>query len=132
LEVYIPKRRLPLILILVWNSNGTFSILLLTITTGMAVPLSTVPAASWWSIAYLVIIGSIISFIAYIYMLQNYHQKLIVMLTSTQLLLLLGAVIFGETLTIAIGIGGLITLSGLYMVNHSIKKNKRILAGNKV
>jgi hypothetical protein len=31
-----------------------------------------------------------------------------------------------------IGIGGLITLSGLYMVNHSIKKNKRILAGNKV
>jgi drug/metabolite transporter (DMT)-like permease len=26
---------------------------------------------SWWSIAYLVIIGSILSFIAYIYMLQN-------------------------------------------------------------
>jgi hypothetical protein len=44
---------------------------------------------------------------------------------------LLGAVIFAA-LTVAIGIGGLITLSGLYMVNHSIKKNKRILAGNKV
>jgi drug/metabolite transporter (DMT)-like permease len=38
----------------------------------------------------------------------------------------LGAVIFGETLTIAIGIGGLITLSGLYMVSF-IEKNKRIL-----
>jgi drug/metabolite transporter (DMT)-like permease len=37
--------------------------------------------------------------------------------------------IFWETLTVAIGIGGLITLSGLYMVNHSIKKNKRILLG---
>jgi drug/metabolite transporter (DMT)-like permease len=43
-----------------------------------------------------------------------------------------GCIIFGEVLTVAIGIGGLITLSGLYMVNHSIKKNKRILAGNKV
>jgi drug/metabolite transporter (DMT)-like permease len=75
-SLYTKKKGVPLILILVWNSNGTFSILLLTITetTGMAVPLSTVPAASWWSIAYC-IIGSIISFIAYIYMLQKYHQK---------------------------------------------------------
>jgi drug/metabolite transporter (DMT)-like permease len=30
-----------------------------------------IPAISWWSIAYLVIIGSILSLIAYIYMLQN-------------------------------------------------------------
>jgi hypothetical protein len=52
--------------------------------------------------------------------------------TSTQLLLYCWVRYFGETLTVAIGIGGLITLSGLYMVNHSIKKNKRILAGNKV
>jgi drug/metabolite transporter (DMT)-like permease len=42
---------------------------------------------------------------------------------------LLGAVIFGETLTVAIGIGGLITLSGLYMVNHSIKKTSVFLLG---
>lgn len=112
------------------------SILLLTITetTGMAVPLSTIPAISWWSIAYLVIIGSIISFIAYIYMLQKLPPEInsIYAYVNPIVAVLLGAVIFGETLTVAIGIGGLITLSGLYMVNHSIKKNKRILAGNKV
>jgi len=112
------------------------SILLLTITqtTGMAVPISTVPAASWWSIAYLVIIGSIISFIAYIYMLQKLPPEInsIYAYVNPIIAVLLGAVIFGEVLTVAIGIGGLITLSGLYMVNHSIKKNKRILAGNKV
>ncbi|MBX9888590.1 MAG: EamA family transporter [Flavobacteriaceae bacterium] len=112
------------------------SILLLTITetTGMAVPISTVPAASWWSIAYLVIIGSIISFIAYIYMLQKLPPEInsIYAYVNPVVAVLLGAIIFGETLTLAIGIGGLITLSGLYMVNHSIKKNKRILAGNKV
>lgn len=112
------------------------SILLLSITetTGTAVPVSTIPAISWWSIAYLVIIGSIISFIAYIYMLQKLPPEInsIYAYVNPIVAVLLGAVIFGESLTLAIGIGGLITLSGLYMVNHSIKKNKRILAGNKV
>lgn len=112
------------------------SIFLLSITetTGMAVPLSTIPAISWWSIAYLVIIGSIISFIAYIYMLQKLPPEInsIYAYVNPIVAVLLGAIIFGESLTLAIGIGGLITLSGLYMVNHSIKKNKRILAGNKV
>ena len=112
------------------------SIFLLTITetTGMAVPLSTIPAISWWAIAYLVIIGSIISFIAYIYMLQKLPPEInsIYAYVNPIVAVLLGAIIFGESLTLAIGIGGLITLSGLYMVNHSIKKNKRILAGNKV
>ena len=112
------------------------SILLLSITetTGTAVPVSTIPAISWWSIAYLVIIGSIISFIAYIYMLQKLPPEInsIYAYVNPIVAVLLGAIIFGESLTLAIGIGGLITLSGLYMVNHSIKKNKRILAGNKV
>jgi drug/metabolite transporter (DMT)-like permease len=112
------------------------SIVLLSITetNGMAVPLSTIPSISWWSIAYLVIIGSIISFIAYIYMLQKLPPEInsIYAYVNPIVAVLLGAVIFGESLTLAIGIGGLITLSGLYMVNHSIKKNKRILAGNKV
>jgi drug/metabolite transporter (DMT)-like permease len=97
----------------------------------MAVPLSTVPAASWWSIAYLVIIGSI-SFIAYIYMLQKLPPEInsIYAYVNPIVAVLLVPLFFGETLTVAIGIGGL--MSGLYMVNHSIKKNKRILAGNKV
>jgi drug/metabolite transporter (DMT)-like permease len=44
---------------------------------------------------------------------------------------LLGAVIFGETLTVAIGIGGLITEWFVYGQSFD-QKNKRILAGNKV
>jgi drug/metabolite transporter (DMT)-like permease len=112
------------------------SLLLITITetTGMAVPLNSIPAASWWSIAYLVIIGSVISFIAYIYMLQKLPPEIssIYAYINPIVAVLLGAVVFGEQLTIAIAIGGAITLFGLYMVNHSIKKNKRILTENKV
>jgi hypothetical protein len=63
-------------------------------------------------------------------MLQKLPEINSIYATST-IVAVLGAIIFWKKL-IAIGIGGLITLSGLYMVNHSIKKNKRILAGNKV
>mgnify|MGYP003507901718 FL=1 len=35
---------------------------------------------------------------------------------------ILGSIIFGEPLTIAIAIGGSITLLGLYMVNYSFRK----------
>lgn len=105
------------------------SLLLITITenTGMAVPLVTIPAASWWSIAYLVIIGSVISFIAYIYMLQKLPPEIssIYAYINPIVAVLLGAIIFGEMLTIAIAIGGGITLFGLYMVNHSIRKTRR-------
>jgi drug/metabolite transporter (DMT)-like permease len=61
-------------------------------------------------------------------MLQNYHPLYIYAYVNP-IVAVLGAVIFGETLTIAIGIGGLITLSGLYMVNHSIKKTSVFLLG---
>jgi drug/metabolite transporter (DMT)-like permease len=54
----------------------------------MAVPYKyTVPAASWWSIAYLVIIGSIISFIAYIYMLQKLPPEINSIYATSTLLL---------------------------------------------
>jgi hypothetical protein len=39
---------------------------------------------------------------------------------------LLGALIFGEALTMVIAIGGGITIFGLYMVNHSIRKARRL------
>ena len=45
---------------------------------------------------------------------------------------LLGAFIFGEPLTMAIAIGGAVTLCGLYMVNHSIRKTRKMALENKV
>ncbi|MBU2061147.1 MAG: EamA family transporter, partial [Bacteroidetes bacterium] len=40
--------------------------------------------------------------------------------------ILLGALLFEETLNIAIAIGGTITLSGLFMVNKSIRRTRRL------
>ena len=50
--------------------SGTI-LLSLTHLTGKAVPLSEIPWQSWTAIAYLVVFGSVLSFIAYLYALQH-------------------------------------------------------------
>jgi drug/metabolite transporter (DMT)-like permease len=107
------------------------SIFLFAITgaTGTSVNIASIPAISWWSIAYLVIIGSVFTFVAFIYALQNLPTELnsIYAYINPIVAVLLGAIIFGEPLTTAIAIGGLVTLSGLYMVNYSIKRTRKVL-----
>jgi drug/metabolite transporter (DMT)-like permease len=98
----------------------------ITGATGTGVTLSSIPAISWWAIAYLVIIGSVLTFIAFIYMLQKLPPEInsVYAYVNPIIAVLLGAIIFREPLTIAIAIGGAITLGGLYMVNYSMRKAK--------
>lgn len=92
--------------------------------TGTAVNLSEIPAISWWSIAYLVVFGSVLTFIAFIYALQNLPAAIssVYSYINPIIAVLLGALIFGETLNAAIAIGGSVTLFGLYLVNYSLRK----------
>jgi drug/metabolite transporter (DMT)-like permease len=101
-------------------------ILAITGATGTGVNITSIPANSWWAIAYLVIIGSVLTFIAFIYALQKLPSELtsIYAYINPIIAVLLGAMIYGEPLTMAIGIGGAVTLCGLYMVNYSIRKAK--------
>ena len=104
------------------------SILLFAYTgaTGTSVSLSAIPAISWWSIAYLVVFGSVLTFIAFIYALQHLPAEIssIYAYINPIIAVILGAVIFGETLNAAIAIGGGVTLFGLFMVNYSLRKGK--------
>ncbi|TDE31429.1 MULTISPECIES: DMT family transporter [Flavobacterium] len=95
--------------------------------TGTSVSLSAVPAISWWSIAYLVVFGSVLTFIAFIYALQNLPAEIssIYAYINPIIAVILGAVIFGEVLNAAIAIGGGVTLFGLYMVNYSLRKTRK-------
>ena len=92
--------------------------------TGTGVNISSIPANSWWAMGYLIIIGSVLTFIAFIYMLQRLPPEInsIYAYINPIVAVLLGAIIYGEPLTTAIAIGGSITLGGLYMVNYSIRK----------
>ena len=97
-----------------------------TEATGTSVPLSSIPAISWWSIAYLVVIGSVLTFIAFIYALQHLPAEItsVYAYINPIIAVILGAVIFGESLNAAIAIGGGVTLGGLYMVNYAMRKGK--------
>ncbi|KGO90315.1 drug/metabolite-transporting permease [Flavobacterium suncheonense GH29-5 = DSM 17707] len=92
--------------------------------TGTSIPLTEIPAASWWSIAYLVVIGSVLTFIAFIYALQHLPAEVssVYAYVNPIVAVVLGALIFGEPLTMMIGIGGAVTIFGLYLVNRSMRK----------
>ena len=104
------------------------SIILFVITeaSGANIPLSDIPAQSWWAIGYLVVIGSVLTFIAFIYSLQHLPTEIssIYVYINPIVAMVLGAFIFSESLTQAIALGSVVTLIGLYMVNRSIRKTR--------
>jgi drug/metabolite transporter (DMT)-like permease len=94
--------------------------------TKNAIAVSAIPWQSWVSIAYLVIFGSVLSFIAFLYALQNLptEQVSIYAYINPVVAVLLGSMIFGEMLTPFIIAGVLVTLYGVYLVNRSAMKIK--------
>lgn len=105
---------------------SSFFLFGITEAAGSNVPLSQIPLPSWWAIGYLVIIGSVLTFIAFIYSLQHLPTEIssIYVYINPIVAMVLGSFIFGETLTKAIAIGAAVTLTGLYLVNKSIRKTK--------
>jgi drug/metabolite transporter (DMT)-like permease len=91
--------------------------------TGRAVPLTAIAWQSWASIAYLVIFGSLIAFVCYLYALQNLptEQASIYAYINPIVAVILGSMVFDEKLTIYLAIGGLVTLLGVYLVNRAYK-----------
>lgn len=91
--------------------------------SGRAVPLSAIPWEGWASIAYLIIFGSLLAFICYLYALQHLptEQVSIYAYINPMVAVLCGWLIFGETVTIYITIGGLVTLLGVWLVNRAFK-----------
>ena len=94
-----------------------------TSVTGNAVSISQIPWESWTAIAYLIIFGSLLAFIAYLYALQNLptEQASIYADINPIVAVLCGWLIFNERITIFITVGGLVTLMGVYLVNKAFK-----------
>ncbi len=96
---------------------------IITRATGTSVALNQIPWQSWTAIAYLVLFGSVLSFIAYLYALQNLstEQTSIYAYINPVVAVLLGTLLFDEHLTVYIAVGGLVTLYGVYIINRSLK-----------
>lgn len=96
-------------------------------SAGMTIPLSEISWQAWTAILYLALIGSIVSFIAYLYALQRLpiEQASIYGYINPVITVLLGAAFFGEKLTVFIIAGGVVTLYGVYLINQALRKPAR-------
>jgi len=107
---------------MVISSVALFSI---TYTTGDMINLHDIPMNGWLAVSYLVVFGSVLSFIAYVYVLQHLptSRASIYAYSNPVVAVLLGALIFNERLNIYVAIGGAVTIAGVYLVNDSFKRN---------
>lgn len=97
---------------------------ILSVFTQGVIPLAAIPVKGWAVILYLVVFGSVITFIAFIYSMKKlspaiaslyaYFNPLVAMVTAGLLL--------HERLTLNIFWGALVTLFGVFLVNYSINK----------
>lgn len=96
---------------------------LISSATNMAIPFMEIPWQSWMAISYLALFGSVLSFIAYLYALQNLptEQVSIYAYINPVIALFTGAILFHEKLTFAIIAGVCITLYGVRLINKAAK-----------
>lgn len=99
--------------------------------TGTSINITQIPSQAWWSIGYLVVFGSITTFVAFIYALQHLPTEVssIYAYVNPIVAVILGAFIFEEPLTITLSIGVVVVLLGIYLVNKGTKAafNKKYL-----
>lgn len=94
--------------------------------TGQYVPLSQTTPQTWYAIGYLVLVGSIITFAAFIYSLKRLPpaQASVYAYINPIVAVIIGAMLNSEKLNIFIGMGTLVTLLGVYLVNSGFRKAK--------
>jgi drug/metabolite transporter (DMT)-like permease len=102
-----------------------------TQATQPLIPLQEISAKAWMAIGYLVIMGSIICFAAFVYSMKELPAALFSLYAyfNPLIAMLVAGLLLHEPLTINILWGAIVTLLGVYLVNYSIKrKNEKELA----
>lgn len=91
---------------------------------GWSIPMTSIPAISWLHISFLVVVSSVITFIAYLYILQVLPTSLVSIYAyiNPVVAVSVSGLFFGEKVTFIIMVGILITLTGVYFVNLSLRR----------
>ena len=105
---------------------SSFILFIVAETTQPTIAIADISATAWGVITYLVLAGSLLAFIAFIYSMKKlpvaisslyaYFNPLVAMVTA--------AIVLHEKLTIYILWGAIVTLAGVFMVNYSIKRSR--------
>ena len=99
-------------------------IYMMSVCTGKNIPLAAIPMQTWLAIAYLVLIGSCIAFVCFIYSMKQLPAAIASLYAYINpiVAMIVGFFLLSEKLTINILIGTAITIVGVYLVNHSLKE----------
>ncbi len=99
------------------------------LATKQTIPIEEISSKAWWVIFYLVVMGSIISFVAFIYSMKKLPVAVASLYAYINPLvaIVVAAIVLKEKLTIHILYGAIVTLVGVFLVNYSIKRNQEKL-----
>ncbi len=88
------------------------------------IPIADMPGKVWLCIAYLVLFGSIATFVAFIYSMKKLTPSVAALYAYINPLvaMICGHFLIGEKITLHIVWGSVITLIGVFLVNYSMKK----------
>jgi drug/metabolite transporter (DMT)-like permease len=105
---------------------GAFILCIIAETTQPTIPFKSISMTAWGVITYLVLAGSLLAFIAFIYSMKKlppaisslyaYINPLVAMVTA--------AIVLNEKLTLNILWGAIVTLVGVFLVNYSLKRSR--------
>ncbi len=116
-----------------WQMLISSAILLpMAAVTQPLMPLAQIPAKAWMAIGYLVIMGSVICFAAFVYSMKSLPAALFSLYAyfNPLVAMLVAGILLSEPLNSNILWGAIVTLLGVYLVNYSIKrKNEKDIAG---
>ena len=105
---------------------GSVMLYALSKWTHQAIPFENIPVSAWVSILYLALIGSVLCFIAFIYSLQVLPASIASLYAYMNpiVAMILASLWLKERMSFSTLIGSLVTLIGVYLVNHSIKRDR--------
>lgn len=102
----------------------------MVMVSGNHIPLTEIPSQTWGALAYLVMAGSIFTFIAFVYSMKHLPASIAALYAYINpiVAILVGALLVkNETLTFNILLGSVVTLAGVYIVNRSLKRKEEVL-----
>jgi drug/metabolite transporter (DMT)-like permease len=108
-------------------------IMAMSFATGQHVPVTDIPLISWGGLIYLVVAGSCIAFVCFIYSMKHLPAGVASLYAYINpiVAMLIGSVVLTEPLTIDLLIGTVITIAGVYLVNHSMKEKPTTVPAEK-
>jgi len=105
---------------------SAFTMGLITLFSGKYVPINEIPAKTWGILAYMVLGGSVLAFVSFIYSMKHLKPAIASLYAYINPIVAIwvGSLLLNEKIALNNIIGTISTLVGVYLVNKSLKNQK--------